>query len=293
MEAREYDDDLTLWRLAQYKPCRKAPASEAERFGLLQDAISDLTDFDGGTQFELNWWSWMSLELDEFYNRILDREILRRMDGDLKAALSEENGKWLLYHAQLDSTYMALTDEPNGWAGSAWPMSIAGILEDDANARATASGEFLFSIADGRLETAPEKHIDVSDEKIHEEFRVFMHGLVKEEYLYPVPVRREALAADMRAWDEWMASRGRVSALLSGDIKEVFDNATNNLRRHKLIMLRNCYEGYGVTSHEVLEHILYYDVPDEVLDTVHPFKVRWEAYCDSLRRATTPRPTAD
>ena len=79
-----------------------------------------------------------------------------------------------------------------------------------------------------------------------------------------------------------MESRDKVSFLLSGNVKDVYDNATNNLRRHKLIMLNNQYEGYGMISDEIYDRLTKYDIDDDALGALVPFDVRWQAHLDSL-----------
>ena len=93
-----------------------------------------------------------------------------------------------------------------------------------------------------------------------------MDSFVEDEAYYPVPKRMEALSFEIEAWKNWMYARNSVSSLLSGQFKEIYDNATNNVRRMKYIMLKNRYNGYGVTSNEVYELLIPYTVSDEELD---------------------------
>ena len=72
-----------------------------------------------------------------------------------------------------------------------------------------------------------------------------------------------------------MKSRETVSSMLSGICKTAYDNATNNARRMKLIMLKNCYEGYGVTSQEVIDHLIPYDAIDDQLEGLN-FNEKWK-----------------
>ena len=103
-----------------------------------------------------------------------------------------------------------------------------------------------------------EKHSLVSDASVSNEYSRFKdffkdHSFFDPEYSYPESELRSALDDEMRAWEKWMATRRIVSSLLDGLCKEVYDNSTNNVRRYKLIMLKNRYQGYGVTSESMLE----------------------------------------
>ena len=71
-----------------------------------------------------------------------------------------------------------------------------------------------------------------------------------------------------------MAARRTVSSLLSGLCKETYDNATNNVRRYKLIMLKNRYQGYGLVSGDILDCILSYDCSDSEIG-VFSFERNW------------------
>ena len=79
----------------------------------------------------------------------------------------------------------------------------------------------------------------------------------------------------MNAWKKWMERRATVSSLLAGLCKEVYDNSTNNVRRHKYIMLKNRYQGYGLTSQDVMECLIPYTASDEELDGPS-FNERWK-----------------
>ena len=80
----------------------------------------------------------------------------------------------------------------------------------------------------------------------------------------------------MDEWKKWMKYRGVVSSQLHGLCKEAYDNSTNNIRRYKLIMLKNRYEGYGITSGDVMECLLPYTASDEELDGPS-FDEKWKA----------------
>ena len=90
-----------------------------------------------------------------------------------------------------------------------------------------------------------------------------MDSFVENEYAYPVSARTRELTAEMNAWKKWMQGREAVSSLLSGWLKDVYDNSTNNVRRRKYIMLKNRYQGYGAVNGDVLETLISYEASDE------------------------------
>ena len=155
-------------------------------------------------------------------------------------------------------------------------MAISGILCDDAQTRETSLADFYFALTDsldyevrhkksviGVYEL--EKHTEIQEEKVLREYRNFMNSLVEDEFSYPISQRKKVLAMEMNAWRKWMGCRKEVSSLLTGLVKDCYDNATNNVRRKKLIMLMNRYQGYGLTSGDVMRCLLPYDASDDEL----------------------------
>ena len=279
--------DLTLWRLAQYDyDSRYSPDSEYDRFYYLKNVIQGLCLFDAQFQFELNLNAGLEADFQEFYDKVLVREAIRHSSTDIAKALEEEETTWQSYHAELDSTFRKIDGTPNAFVGSAWPMAISGIAYDDALMREESLADFYFALTDsldykirhkksviGEYDLV--KHSTIQEERVLKEYRLFMDSLEEDDIYYPVPERKKALEREMNAWKEWMKSRAKVSSLLTGLCKEVYDNSTNNVRRHKYIMLKNRYQGYGLTSQDVMECLIPYSASDEELDGPS-FNERWK-----------------
>ena len=283
-DSRKLNDDLTLWRLAQYSTGSHAYQSEAERFAALKGIMDNVCDFDAQTQWDLNFRCGIEADLVEFYERVLARTAADSAAPEIAAALRDEQRKWEAYHALLDSSYRIITCRPDGMDGSAAPMSFAGIMADDAQARATSLEDYYFTAADGELGYFPAKYRNVPISMVDYGRRQFMSTFIHQdpEDHFPLIARITALEEEFHAWRRWMESRDKVSFLLSGNVKDVYDNATNNLRRHKLIMLNNQYEGYGIISDEIYDRLTKYDIDDDALGALVPFDVRWQAHLDSL-----------
>ncbi len=279
--------DLTLWRLAQYDyNSSYSPDSEYDRFYYLKNAIQGLCLFEAPFQFELNLKAGLEADFQEFYDKVLVREAIRHSSNDIAKALEDEETAWQSYHAELDSTFRIIDGTPNAFVGSAWPMAISGIAYDDAQMREESLADFYFALTDsldykirhkksviGEYDLV--KHSTIQDERVLKEYRLFMDSLEEDDLYYPIPERRKALERDMNAWKKWMERRAKVSSLLAGLCKEVYDNSTNNVRRHKYIMLKNRYQGYGLTSQDVMECLIPYTASDEELDGPS-FNERWK-----------------
>lgn len=271
------DDAFTLWRLEQYDTETHSLDSEFDRFQILKSTIQSLCCYNAQFQSDLNFKTGMEVVLQELYDRTMLREAFRHSKPWVATALKKENEAWEEYHAQLDSTFRVIGGEINGLVGSAWPMAISGILFDDARIREISLADFYFALTDSldykvRHKKSVisiyelEKHTEIQEEKVLREYRDFINSLEEDEFAYPISQRKNVLTMEMNAWRKWMKSRKEVSSLLTGLVKECFDNSTNNVRRNKLIMLKNRYEGYGLTSGEVLSCLLPYDVTDDELN---------------------------
>ena len=271
------DDAFTLWRLEQYDTETHSLDSEFDRFQILKSTIQSLCCYNAQFQSDLNFKTGLEVVLQELYDRTMLREAVRHSKPWMATALKKENEAWEEYHAQLDSTFRIIDGEINGLVGSAWPMAISGILFDDARIRETSLADFYFALTDSldykvRHKKSVisiyelEKHTEIQEEKVLREYRDFINSLEEDEFAYPISQRKNVLTMEMNAWRKWMKSRKEVSSLLTGLVKECFDNSTNNVRRNKLIMLKNRYEGYGLTSGEVLSCLLPYDVTDDELN---------------------------
>lgn len=271
------DDAFTLWRLEQYDTDVHSLDSEYDRFQILKNTIQSLCRYDAQYQSDLNFRAGMEEVLQELYDRTMLRESFRYSKPWVTTALKKENEAWEEYHSQLDSTFRIIDGEINGMVGSAWSMAISGILYDDARIRETSLADFYFALTDsldyenrhkrsmiGSYEL--EKHSVVPEDMVIKEYRRFINSLAEDEFAYPLSLRKTALSLEMDAWKKWMTCRKEVSSLLTGQVKDCFDNSTNNVRRLKFIMLKNRYQGYGLTSGEVLSCLMPYDISDAELD---------------------------
>lgn len=291
------DDSLTLWRLWQYNAHYSrniySTDSEYDRFAQLKDIIQSLCFFDAGSQWELNFKSSLECDFQEFYDRLLLEEAVRHSSHDLQAALLDEEEAWKNYHFSLDSAFRIIDGDPHGMVGSAWTMAICGILKDDADTRAASLEDFYFALTDSldygpagnhrksRIgEYAIERHKRFTEGQVIREYHRFMEFFKNPEHFdpefsYSASVLRATLEKEMTAWKAWITARKRVASLLTGICREVYDNSTNNVLRRKIIMLKNRYQGYGLTSEFVMECLLNYTCPDSEIDTFS-FERNWK-----------------
>ena len=273
---RSYDgsyDDFTLWRIDQFRSDTLHPTSTYEKFSLFRSTIDSLSDFEAYYKFEYDNWSTLNLELQEIQARLLLRGSLSQSEDPVKQALQKEESAWGKYYAKADTTYQIVIGDPNHFNGSMWGQAIMGIMQDNALIRYYSLADYCFC---GDEKYHPEVHGEVSNGTIIQEYARFMDSFEESEYHYPEDFRRQMLTSEMHEWELWMRNRDIVSSLLSGSAKTAYDNSTNNARRMKYIMLKNRYEGYGVSSDDVYELLIPYTAPDEEI-TGPSFDVKWKS----------------
>ena len=214
------------------------------------------------SQMELNDMAWQrAKEKEALCEQLLQKEFINT-EPTVIEALRRENSAWRRYHRQLNRTFRILVENPSGLEASSLEMCVGEILEDDAHIREIS------------LRKTGETYSAISEERVVQEYNTFKATQQDNDYQYPVTVRQRALDSEMQLWQKWMRCRDEVSAMLQGFRKKAYDNATNTVRRMKLIMLMNCYESYGPISNDINELLLSYDAPDDSL-ALPSFNERW------------------
>lgn len=287
------NDDFTTWRLMQYNSLPFIqPDSEFDKFYVLKNTIQGLLLFEPQSQWELNFYAGLESDFQEYYDRVLVREAIRHSNERTADLLKEEENAWINYHEALNSAFQIIDGSPDGMVGSAWPMAIGGIAYDNAQMRALSMEDFYFALTDsldyhiahrksliGQYEI--ERHAQIDNSSVLKEYLRFMdffkdESFFEPEYSYSVSELRSVLEDEMKAWQGWMLSRDKVSSTLTGLCKDCYDNATNNIRRHKLIMLKNRYQGFGITSKTTLDCLLPYSCEDPDID-LFSFEEKWNS----------------
>ena len=82
---------------------------------------------------------------------------------------------------------------------------------------------------------------------------------------YDVEQRKKIVEQEKIAWEELMKKRNKVSSLLVGQVKTVYDNSTYHLQKLHLIELKNEFADYGFTSAEYADYLLKEDCTNKEL----------------------------
>lgn len=266
--------DFILWRLSEYMPIFQSQPDEYTRFSKLDIQIDRLLNYAPATQMLLNDRSYYNHLLAETRAKIMYRRLLKHIEGSLKHMFREENQAFEHYDEVLTACYDTVVIGHDSF--SSYPMFIYGMAKGNSLMRRKSLEPFYFFVTDGSgTADRGENHTCITMKMIDTEYDKFISGLPTIEYfpedpvLYPLQVRQRNLNNDRKAFRQWMNMRRKISSVLAGDAKIRFDQATNNARRDKLLMLKNRYEGYGLVG--PFDDFLKYDCTDrELLEYQRP-----------------------
>lgn len=262
-ETTPYEDDweMIVWRINECYPI-DGSSSEMERYQGFSEQIDSLLSYSIGSQWDANVQAWLAAQLYHYKVEIYNNRLLD-CSNSFKNLFVSEQCVWKEYEKALHDICDKIIVGKNG--GSASPMIYSGFFIESYEQRLISLLDCYFTLKDFDYRST-EKHKLISDNMIHRAYSDFFHRLTDSDYEdYSADEKRNALRNDMRFWNKWMAERRNVSVQLPMPLKEVYDNCTNNLKRRKLIQLKNFYDGYGLTTSFTQELILHPDCSDEEL----------------------------
>lgn len=263
-ESFKTDDNRTLWRLLQYSPGTEYMqyAKGFTRIELIRKMYIDLLDYITGSQWDMTFRAWLLTDFATFYIRILYRDIEGHMDGSIKSAILREQKQAQHHHDRVWEAYQKIEGGP-GFNGSSYPARCGLFGNAYYGIEIFSQEEFLHTIYNESYNYLPTGHVFTEDDIINE-YEAFSGTFTDDEYSFSVEARRDVLDKDKKSFFDWMAARETVSLQLSGRTKMNFDRATDGIRRHKLIMLKNRYNiDNGYCSEYISKHLLSINSSDE------------------------------
>ena len=257
------DDGFILWRLAQYDTTWVQNSDPINKMDALNVTIDCLLDYEPDSQLSLNLQNNLKRDLQEFYSRRLLQEAIDLSNEDIAAALLEEDKAWQEYHQWMIEAYIKLEESPDGFNGSSWPMAVADLAVDNVSMRIGALEDYIRMMTDTPLSYAD--YCGIGQGMVMHLADDFMGGLKESNYNHPLQERKDCLDQEIGAFIRWMNTRTSVEQLLPGDLREKYAYSTSAIVKHKYIMMKNRYQGYGIVSGDILECLIPYDFTEEEL----------------------------
>lgn len=196
--------------------------------------------------------------------------------------LLNDNKAWNNYAKTMENCKKAfLMIDDNSSA----PMTMSDFEIDYANQRLISLVD-IYNYHKDMKDILP-KHGLVSNKRINDAYSTFIsaaeHDCWYEDWNDTIIAKMvSALHNEHKAWTAWINQREKTSQQLDGEIKEIYINSTNELKRAKLIQLLNQYNGYGIESNDVWETILHSNCTDKQLNSYPGFSAKWKVHLDTL-----------
>jgi len=103
-----------------------------------------------------------------------------------------------------------------------------------------------------------------ANQKLHEyEMPEYFEDVIRCEV--PIPERQKAIDADVQTWTRLMFVRDSVAKQLPRKYRSGYQYATNELKREKLIMLKNRYREHNLMCDDYYQTLLPHDCSDSLL----------------------------
>ena len=137
-----------------------------------------------------------------------------------------------------------------------------------------------------------EYHATISDEMITNAFQNLRSHLREHEYkeyqkdlwdcYVPLATRISTIDEDERMWNAFIEARNKKAKTLRGKQRKAYNNATNNLKRNKLWLLKNEYHYYAMCEASFQDLLLSQECTDEELQAYDFQKAYKAVYGDHV-----------
>ncbi len=266
-------DAFVVWRLSEYMPIKQEPHSEKERFEIFEKQASFIVDSlynKGRTSFDLAYASDFETCFKRVRYNLLNSRFKSRYP-EYYSLLEQEKAIFDKYYKVSVISFNKVSgneDVGSGWVSSMTENQYRSSLISDYNNAFEAS---YFALADEEPELS-KRHQYISFERLAREYEAFASERENVKYRHyfdadaeVVEKEKKLLREDQQAFEQWILIREKISESLPENARDIFNNATNEIKRDKLILLKNRFSDFGITSNEVIEALLPYDCTDEQL----------------------------
>lgn len=130
------------------------------------------------------------------------------------------------------------------------------------------------------------EYLEIKADKFDKEYRHIAVDLIPQKEIYDISFDtsydedrdRNAILNEQAKWEELMKLRREISKILPQRLKQTWDNSTYRFQRSHLILLKNEFEGLGITNNEMERVLLSNSCSYEELFSYPNFSTRWDQY---------------
>ena len=280
--ADSYDTYFGL--LNEYFPaCLSDKSTEYDKYLASLVQIEQVLDFPGDQAG-----TWGMYFYQDYGKRYIDWCIQKFTD------LSRNSG---FYSAEVDSAWneycramftvvdSVVMDRPS-CLGTISYMEKYGFIGNHKEAKKNALLDELFD------KERDEHHATISDDMIAKAYKDLKSHLREPEYkeyqedlwecYVPLATRKAAVDEDERAWNKFIKARNEKAKTLGWRQRKAYNNATNNLKRNKLWLLKNEYHYYAMCEASFQTLLLEPNCTDEELQAYDFQKAYKAVYGDHV-----------
>lgn len=105
----------------------------------------------------------------------------------------------------------------------------------------------------------------------------------RNDSIYNVAEDRANFQAEIAVWNQLMAQRNKIAALLRGNLRTAYNIGTYRLMFNRLRQLKNEYEAYGLISGDMRENLLTDSCTYEELLAYPNFSSKWSEYLKQFK----------
>ena len=230
---------------------------------------------------------WCYLKVDEMQIEFLNYYLLNECDMVLDNSISkylftEKNAIDSLSIAQCDFLRSHLDEAYHD--GSMWYCKYFNIitwLEKDYN---KSLKDLLVAIYHQFEDTT--EYRELSADVFDKEYQHIAYDLIPQKEIYCMDCNilydesrdRKAILNEKTKWQEFMRLRGEILDLLPKELKPTWENSTYRFQRSHLILLKNEFEGLGITNNDMDSVLLSDSCSYEELFSYSNFSTRWNEY---------------
>lgn len=283
---------IVLDKIYQYMESKEIeiPDDAKTRYEQLERLTHELYDYKPN-QTNADIQNNLSTELNQlrFLNYYLMEELKVEMDNSSYLLLTEEvNQLDSVINTQQDFLRTHIDDAYND--GSSSYMKYYN-LENKYLTSINESLQDLNIILEGIIEYKPVEYKDIWIGHINEAFYMMSKFHIPTKTAdgtkldtYDAEKDRRTSINAFRQWKKLLEVHEAVSLSLPQKVKTVWENAKNRLNRTYLIILKNQYEGLGMTNGDMNKVLLADTCSYDELISYPGFNEKWEIYLDSFNK---------
>jgi hypothetical protein len=198
----------------------------------------------------------------------------------------EVDSAWNTYCRAMFTVVDSVLLERPACLGSMSYMEKCGFIDNHKKVQKNALLDELFD------KERMEHHAAISDEMIAKAFQDVKSHLREHEYkeyqkdlwdcYVPLATRISTINEDERMWNAFIEARNKKAKTLRWKQRKAYNNATNNLKRNKLWLLKNEYHYYAMCEASFQDLLLSQECTDEELQAYDFQKAYKAVYGDHV-----------